>query len=1742
MDHDSHFDPIQASENLKSGFIDYITTTFPITDGVYRKALRKALNEPGFLTKGPYLDLSGSYLTNHSLNALIDAGKVSRCFRDLEPVEEAKRKLMLDRPLYWHQEEALLKADAGHNLIVTTGTGSGKTECFLIPIFQQLLKEKEKGTLSPGVRAILIYPMNALANDQMKRMRKILKNFDSITFGLYNGNTKYKEKEAEKAFADSFGEKEKRLKNEMISREEMQKNPPHILITNYSMLEHMMLRPKDDLIFAGAKLRYIVLDEAHVYKGTTGMETAMLIRRLRARIEMGLTRTAAHRVQFILTSATLGGKDADEAITRFGQRLCGVDFEAANIIRAKDATPAMKKHRAYPAELFHKLADSANSVSAVLSELGIADPAPDGDDGEKLYELLLTSSLFSKLRGESARPKDLMTLSRDLDISRDLLLDLIAVCARAEKNKTALLKARIHYFVRALEGAYITLGADPRLMLTRKVQDENGKAVFEAAICRNCGRLALVGREDRNTEQLVQVARSTDKDPKECDFFLLWDEDEEAIVFDDDDDDDDEADATGNANRSGGTDESDFAVCSCCGKLSSWTNQGMKPYCKCEKPDYHHIRRVRRTKSQAARCPACGTGKFRAFYLGTEAATSVLGTELFEQLPIKQVKREKEDSDKKPEPEEENPFEMDFDEWDSDEPADTVEYEEKTPQFLCFSDSRSEAAHFAVFMEKSYEEYLRNRGIWKLAEERESMGRFACSADIFAEDLAEVYENEKSFAHWDPDGEMSDETIRKECRHQARVALVSELYKARNTISLSSMGLLHFRYDSNAYRSNKAGIAKVLKKHGNLSEAEADALVQQLIQDGVENGALTAGNSLKPSDLEAIFHSETRRVLVRQREKGEQTYKNGWLPSSRTNGGYYPNNRVRRVMQALGCEAKTAVQFLDFLWKKLEFAEEFAFDLKDFQLCLNSAPYVRTWRCRCCGNVTVHQVKGRCVKIGCKGTLEEVSPEQLQEGNHYTKRYHGDRMKPLQMREHTAQLARDCQTRYQQAFVDGDLNALSCSTTFEMGVDVGGLETVYMRDIPPGPANYVQRAGRAGRAAHTAAYVLTYAKLSSHDFTFYKEPEKVISGKIEAPVFEIENEKVLYRHIFAVALAHFFALHDDVYCHNNRCELLRETDESKEDAKTGGYERLVEYLKPPLDKQLSELLKRSVPQQMHDRLGITDDSWTEKLVGEKGVLKLAVEEYRGELKYLKNEMNAAARKGEHDKIESLSRMIRNLESRPGNGPGKKRLIDFLTRNNVLPKYGFPVDTVELQIGTLGADKVDELQLSRDLQMAIAEYAPGSQIIANGRMYTSRYLRKNTSDTVSWETGYYTECPYCGENNFRTDSDEARCVSCGKVLDQWEMTLEPRLGFIAEDAEGGPVPMHRPERDYKTDDCYVGKKGGTPLSEQEFQVGEGRLLLQATTNDSLAVVGFGTHKVCPVCGYTTDKGKPMPIKHMNPRGYPCRNAGDPWSVRLSHTFKTDVAAVTFLTPYANQKDTMLSVLYALLEGLSSELDIERTDIKGCLHLVRRNVSAEPIYTLILYDAVAGGAGHVRRIVTRDGMVFQRVLKKALEIVDQCKCDTSCYSCIRNYYNQKIHTNLVRKQAADFLRQWQDPLIPVASGEAGKEAAPVSGVVTLTDGEDAQKDFADWAEIENNYGNELSILDGMKISRAGCLTAPTVEVNGEEADAVLAWEDRQILLLNDEPSQGFMDVLKACGWKVFVSDSVPDELVEILKGVD
>ena len=316
-------DPLEVTKHIHDDYTRYLKTIYFFRDPELRNQFWKALAAPDFLVRGPLLEAAMPFRLSRSINQMIQEKVLSKEFRLL-----CSDRLPLKRPLYYLQDQAIEKITVKkRNVVVATGTGSGKTEAFLIPILDHLLREKEKGTLDePGVRAMLLYPMNALANDQLKRLRLLLKDYPKITFGRYTGETKEKDEDAEDHFFNQFPN-EPRIPNELLSRQQIRETPPHILLTNYAMLEYLLLRPEDCELFdgdTGRFWRFIVLDEAHTYDGAAGIEIAMLLRRLKDRV----VKNKPYQLRCIATSATLGqGRQDFPTVAKFASQLFGEPFE-----------------------------------------------------------------------------------------------------------------------------------------------------------------------------------------------------------------------------------------------------------------------------------------------------------------------------------------------------------------------------------------------------------------------------------------------------------------------------------------------------------------------------------------------------------------------------------------------------------------------------------------------------------------------------------------------------------------------------------------------------------------------------------------------------------------------------------------------------------------------------------------------------------------------------------------------------------------------------------------------------------------------------------------------------------------------------------------------------------------------------------------------------------------------------------------------------------------------------------------------------------------------------------------------------------------------------------------------------------------------------------------------------------------------------------------------------------------------
>lgn len=1604
------FNPAKASTNIKEEFIDYIATSHAFADPILQEQFVKELRAN--IARGPLLEIKDVFKSGKSIEEMIEDAEcpLSPLFRDLEagkPNDKLhKHKLPITRNLYLHQEKAIRAIVGGNNAVVSTGTGSGKTNCFLIPVLNELLREKEQGTLGEGVRALFIYPMNALANDQMKNIREILMYYPDITFGAYNGGTENDEESAIAVYEAMFA-KEKipelrhRLPNELLSRDEMKKTPPNILFTNYAMLEHLLLRPKDDVLFSNADFRFVVLDEAHIYTGATGIETSILLRRLKARI------SATKDTRFILTSATLGSDSSvDDDIITFAENLCGVSFDKRYIIRAEREpyipSPTIKK---YPSELYEKLADGENFVWQVLNDYGF-NVDKDTDEKELLYDFLLTSDLYHALRLHLGGICELSEISEKLSVGTDVAIAFISLCTRAQKNKKSLIDARYHFFIRSLEGCYITLGGDKRLFLNRQRtyrNEGNESAVFEAAVCNDCGRIALVGKIE--SRRLVQASKLKEQ----VEYYYLDADDNTDI---EDDDIEDEIDEKKEA----------FYLCPICGAIVAENEIHNLP-CDCGKENYVKIIKAKILKN-GARCGNCHIGHYKRLYLGNDAATSVLATSLYEELPeIEYVESEEQNKPK-------NIF------------ARAVISNKKTArkrgrQFLAFSDSRQEAAKFACYLGKSYDEFLRRRGICRIiAEKKEELITQEYTISDFVTLLKNYFTAKKSFAK-----SNSDESNLTMVSHKnAWVALLNELARYNSTTSLTSLGQIQFEY-----KGNSPDLVEGIAEMYNADPVSVKALLDLLIFEIVKMGAVytDSDSDIDDNDREYIFFTPSQRfvTLMQSPDKKRATVSN-WLPREKPNKtGFYKSNRLHYVCSTLGISEEKAFDFLEqyfeylsgptcdnpYCMEDLNKDGTYVLRAKHFVVKVNGSPDAHWYRCKKCGRVTQFNL-GHCPSVRCEGQLVEIAPDNIAKDNHFAKLYMSDRMSPLLIKEHTAQLSKKEGAEYQEQFIKKEINALSCSTTFEMGVDVGDLETVFLRDVPPLPSNYAQRAGRAGRSLDAAAFVLTFAKLSSHDLVFFKDPKRMIGGTILPPLFKVDNEKIARRHIYAVALSMYFANHEDQYNHNDAENFINQK----------GYKGFIEWINGH-PQRLLDMLTKSIPDldNLHKRLGIDDFSWIEEFCGDEGVFTQLIQEYENNIRNFEKMIKQFMKE---KRVQEASFCERKLQQYK-----KNKLIDFLARGNILPRYGFPVNTVELQQNTT-ANNVSKLRLSRDLQIAIAEYAPSSEVVADGRLYTSRYIKKSATgkDKQDWHTGYIGTCRNkdCNTVNYSITpipSEGIPCSSCGKKLFKMDFyeSIEPRSGFVAE-RKDRDVPMTRQEKNYRSEDYYIGNVAARTISKHRYLFNTVEIQVESTTNDSLMVKSYTNFYVCPLCGYAIaedesaadkDAGKQMrdgalsvtiTKAHESLYGqYDC-NCHTLVRRSLHHEFKTDVAKISFRCDTQNY-NTMVSVMYAILNAMAKDLNIERRDIKACLSSKLINGILD--LSIIIYDSVPGGAGHSRRLVTKDGKMLHSIFMSALRSLSECNCEPSCYNCLRSYENQKIHDLLDRKLAIKFLRQFVGTVEPI-----------------------------------------------------------------------------------------------------------------------
>lgn len=1548
------FSPIKASEEITEKYKRYLKTIFHIADEDYSKQFHKELDGKELLAKGPYLDAVDSFKKGHSINELIKS--------EILPESFAKCNFPLDRTLYLHQETAIKKCKDGESIVVSTGTGSGKTESFLIPILSELSREHEAGALCPGVRALIIYPMNALANDQMERLRSILDQYPEITYGSYTGQTK---KERKKALIEyrALNKQREPKANELISREEMIATPPHILITNYAMLEYLMIRPTDSSFFTGPYANYwkfVVMDEAHVYSGSTGIEVSMLLRRLKSSIH-------AKQLQYILTSATLGSEKQNKEVAEFASRLCNHPFKEDSIIRAIRENPKLDidtlVHR--PLSCYTELAAAIRSedIEKIGIQLSNLTTCTSADYQAIVYDFVSTDATYWKVRELLQKsPQTVYKMAEKLNCAVTEVEDFVTVAAYAYKNETMLLDAKYHMFMKATDSAFITLGASKKLMLTRnkEIYDSGREyAVFEIGVCSYCHEIYLLGKI---TESGYFVQRSVaDTDYRQEILYLgntISDEDED------------------NTLKKESINVEEMRLCSRCGKIMP-KEHSVNGQCEHHENEYVTVFRVTTKKENVTKCVACenvnSQGILRQFFSGQEAVTSVIGTALFEALPSYHIKKE------------EIAYEDDGFMFDADEPTSMVSEnkEEIAKQFIAFSDSRQAAAFYASYLEKTYTSILYKRLIVESLKEKAFLGNI----DQFVGVLQAQFEKYHV---------LKDEGL--SAQKEAWKAILNEMVDGYSSNALQNLGFYELTIERNGVPGMKAL---------GLTPNEVAEIINVCLQSMMRDAAIAYSVPLNQNDKEFFTYNG---------HEGEYTLSDSsklkyhsFIPSKAN----FTNKRVDYVEKILadikpGTTKETAIKFLESLWKlliqrELLVNEGVTYKVNTKKIQLNST--AKYYQCSSCKKITTYNVRHICPSYKCKGKLVPVDVSEIYNDNHYYRMFQDLEIRNLRVVEHTAQLSKEKAYGYQNDFKEKKIDVLSCSTTFEMGVDVGSLETVFMRNMPPSPANYAQRAGRAGRSLKSVAFALTFCNKGSHDFMFYNNPEAMIRGNINPPVFKVENEKIAIRHIYASTFGFFWKKYPQYF---SDVETLLENKDGK-----SGIHELEKYLE---DKptNLRQYLTSFLPSSLVSKFNIEDFGWTSRLLntepGKEGVLTRAALEYVHELGILEKAFQESL--ASNSRVDYLRWRINNYKM--------EGVISFLSKKSVLPKYGFPVDTVELSIWDAKGKNKYELDLQRDLAMAISEYAPGSQIVADGNLITSQYVKKMPN--MDWRQFDYVYCDECKTLNIsihtenHISSELQQCHACGRSLDKMTVNafLVPEFGFEA--GQINKAGLIKPKKTYSGEVAYVGYRND--ISFDSHQINNASYEIAYSQNDEMAVLNRSNFYVCSACGYThlasISGGHVFPKMHYKSTGAKCNNETLN-KYALGYRFETDVLQIRFSWPLLSSYDQALSVMYALMKATCSHLNIEERDIAGCLQYYNTGHNGGG-FAIILYDKTPGGSGYVRSL--RDAKIFEKVLLEMQRIVSGCSCggkqaNTSCYNCLRSYSNQRVHDKLERRHVLDFL---------------------------------------------------------------------------------------------------------------------------------
>jgi ATP-dependent helicase YprA (DUF1998 family) len=1736
-----HFGVHNTAAGLHLSLQQYIEAQYHIRDDSLVSERKALMQEQGVIAQQAYVEATPVYALGEPYDKLAIPAVARDALTRISAMHTNSG--LYPRP-YKHQEEALVAflGSGASDLVVATGTGSGKTESFLMPIIGKLAAESQACPSSnsmPGFRALLLYPMNALVNDQVGRIRRLLGNQEinsivsegrgrPITFGSYTGRTPYPGKRSAgkdatniaplfdefyskvevqpelleqlrsrgrwpsknmAAFYNPAAAQEKTWKSgkkvgqqyvagnwtarlrtqpedrELMTRHEMQEACPDVLVTNYSMLEYMLLRPIERSIFdqtaawLAADVRnelILVLDEAHMYRGAGGAEVALLLRRLIARL--GITRD---RVRCILTSASLGeGPTALKDVEQFAKDLTG---HLPSSVRSFEVVIGTKEERdagfsSSPIEAkalascgVNVLANfateptsAADELKALASALGWKWNVTEETDVLDLLFHSLTGFgpaelVISTVMGRATQLKSLQSKifpnvsDNEGKRALDALLVLCSI-AKRKSDQRILMPTRLHLFHRGLPGLYAC--TDPQCsnrMHTHSAPSLVGRfhtkplskcsckseaRVFEFLTHRDCGAAFLRGWADEHLDFLWHEPDAISVDDNRRQLYPI-----DILVEE-------------KANPAATSRIMWLHIPT--GRLLSAEPHSSTGFRKVQVPD----KNIKVTKEMRFdNCPVCL--KKTTHGDGSKIMDHITkGEAPFSSLVRAQINYQP--ATRKP----------------------TKTFPNAGRKVLVFSDGRQKAARLARDMPRDMELDVFRQAVASATKALEEIPREArpTNAVLYTAFLATL--DEHNLSMFDVDASTVDshvDAFRKQDvgledalddnyepgvpPHRYKTALLKLLCSNYYSLSGTTVGFAE---------PSKTQLKKLTTAlAGVVSPDETRTLAYVWIDELLSGFAFDAdlGNAA--------------------RGKAAGFYKEHWGSK-----GKFPKSFRAALVSKFGFTVQNVEKIEQQLCSVLAVEKDGYFLLPN-ALKLTIDLEHHWFQCSDCTALSPLAFRQSCISCG-SSTLRELDPstdpylvarKSFWRAPVATALEGRTQLTNLYAEEHTAQLSNrdrksvhstteEHELRFQDLLLnesDRPIDVLSCTTTMEVGIDIGSLVAVALRNVPPQRENYQQRAGRAGRRGSSVSTVVTYSQNGPHDSFYFLNPEAIVSGPPRSPELKIDNPKIAKRHVASYLVQTYFQTHENAPAAGTGSAILQRAlgktreffhSEFKSGLNLVSFSAWVDtnILKSPcpLRTQIASWL----PVNLDVAIPLSD--WVVE----------TSEELMHRLQSLKEQVPtpivSLASDGIEDEDNESEKVTVVFE--------QEELLDFLFFHSLLPTYAFPTSLcgfmVEkwVQSGKGHFEIRLEQMPQQSTNQALSEYAPGRLVVINKQTYRSGGVFASTVPTeIDRATPLFDEMKrlvMCDTCSFVKDPHQKSegldgCPVCGSEL-RTECVIQPEMF-------GPEAAVALSEDDREQDITYATMaQFPQPIGGESFEfvdIGPQLKITFATENRLLTMnkgktregqsLGFSVCRKCG-CSSVNDDETIRSGKHRRPYFTRGRNVpecdGLFERVFLWFDFPTDllllrltVAAplLTDLTRLSTVK-TLESAAHSIAEALRlaasrhRQLDLDPTEFGAGFRLLPAQHDGSISLDIYLYDTLAGGAGYSQLAAK----YFTEIIESTLGILEGCDCDTSCTDCLDHFHNQQLKKKLDRNLGSSLLRYSLYGTVPASEDVAAQ----------------------------------------------------------------------------------------------------------------